>query len=332
MSDYSRRRANHGGFVLKKIPYVLKVLIKCGIIYVVREMILMGNNVTEAYLSWFTNDADFPFFIQYGWHDQELYLHCHRDFNELVIVTEGSAVHVVNSEEYAIEKGDVFVVGNDTVHGYKNPENFRICNIMYRHNEMFSALPDIMTGAGYQALFVLEPHITKEQSFRSRLRLKHENYKAVKRLLDDMLREYQSGEECRKTMLVSQFAHLAVTLSRLYSFDGGDGGQDVVNIAKAVSYMENHFTEDISAGQLAELSHYSERHFMRIFRKAYNASPLEYMIDLRINHACMLLKSTRLSIAETAGKCGFDDVNYFSRLFKKRMGITPSGYRKEEQY
>jgi AraC-like DNA-binding protein len=295
-----------------------------------REMIFMKNNSVEAYLSWFTDDVDFPFFIQYGWHEQDLYVHCHRDFNELVIVTEGSAVHVVNSEEYTIEKGDVFVVGNDTIHGYKNPENFRICNIMYRHSEMFSALPDIMTSAGYQALFVLEPRITKEQSFRSRLRLKHENYKAVKLLLDDMIHEYKSGSECRKTMLISQFARLAVTLSRLYSFDNGDNRQDMVNIAKAVSYMENNFTEDISAGQLAELSHYSERHFMRIFRKTYNASPLEYIIDLRINHACMLLKSTDMSISETAEKCGFDNVNYFSRLFKKRMGITPSGYRKED--
>lgn len=290
----------------------------------------MENNAVEARLDWFTDDADFPFFIQYGEHERELFMHYHSDFNELVIVTEGRAVHIVNSEEYAIEKGDVFVIGNDTVHGYKAPENFRICNIMYRHNEMFSALPDIMASAGYQALFVLEPRITKEQSFRSRLRLKHENYKSVKLLLDDMMREYKSGAECRKTMLTSQFARLAVTLSRLYSFDGGWDGQDVVNIAKAVSYMENHFTENISAGQLAELSHYSGRHFMRIFRKTYNASPLEYIIDLRINHACMLLRSTGMTVSETAKKCGFDDVNYFSRLFKKRMGISPSGYRKED--
>lgn len=288
----------------------------------------MIENIAEAYLSWFTSDADFPFFIQYGEHDTDLYIHSHRDFNELVIVIDGSAVHIVNSEEYTIKKGDVFVVGNGTVHGYKNTKNFRICNIMYRHGEMFSAMPDIAASAGYQALFVLEPRITKEQSFKSSLRLQRENYKAVKSILDEMIEEYERRSDGVKSMLISRFTQLAVMLSRLYSFEVSENKQDIINIAKAVSYIENHFDESISVAELAELSHYSERHFMRIFRKAYNASPIEYIINLRINRACALLTGAELTVSETAVKCGFDDVNYFSRLFKKKTGVSPSEYRK----
>lgn len=289
----------------------------------------MPENITEAYLNWFTSDADFPFFIQYGGHDSDLYIHSHHDFNELVIVTEGSAVHIVNSEEYTIKKGDVFVVGNETVHGYKNTENFRICNIMYRHDKMFSSLPDIAASAGYQALFVLEPRITKEQSFRSRLELKRENYRTVKAILDEMIQEYEGNSKCAKSMLISLFTQLAVILSRLYSFDPDENEHDIINIAKAASYIENHFNESISVAKLAELSHYSERHFMRIFKSAYNCPPIEYIINLRINRACAMLKEPSATISETAEKCGFDDVNYFSRLFKKRVGISPSEYRKK---
>lgn len=289
--------------------------------------IFTGNNITEACLSWFTDDPDFPFFIQYGWHDTDLYSHSHRDFNELVIVIDGSAVHTVNSEEYTVKKGDVFVVGNGTVHGYKNPDNFRICNVMYRHSVMFAALPDIKASAGYQALFVLEPSITKEQGFKSRLKLRHENYKAVKSIIDNMIKEYESCSDCRKTMLTAQFAQLAAMLSRFYRFDGCESGQDIINIAKAVPYIENHFDKSISVAELARLSHYSERHFTRVFKKTYSCSPTEYIINLRINRACVLLKGSDLTISETAEKCGFDDVNYFSRLFKKRIGIPPLKYR-----
>ena len=118
-------------------------------------------------------------------------------------------------------------------------------------------------------------------------------------------------------------------LSRLYSFDVSENEHDVINIAKAVSYIENHFDESISVAKLAELSYYSERHFMRIFKNTYDCSPIEYIINLRINRACALLKGLNLTISETAEKCGFDDVNYFSRLFKKKIGVSPSEFRKK---
>ena len=54
--------------------------------------VFMSDNIPEARLNWFTNDVDFPFFIQYGKHDKDLYIHSHKDFNELVIVIDGSAV------------------------------------------------------------------------------------------------------------------------------------------------------------------------------------------------------------------------------------------------
>ncbi|MDE7279690.1 MAG: AraC family ligand binding domain-containing protein [Oscillospiraceae bacterium] len=202
-------------------------------------MIFTKNTFEEACLNWFTDDVDFPFFIQYGGHDRDLYIHSHRDFNELVIVIDGSAIHIVNNEEYPVKKGDVFVIGNSTVHGYKNPNNFRICNIMYRHNAMFAGLPDISSSAGFQALFVLEPCLAKDQSFKNRLSLKREDYRTVKMLIDKMLGEYENNSECKESFLTSLFIQLAVTLSRIYSFDNSEKEQDIINIAKAVSYIGN---------------------------------------------------------------------------------------------
>lgn len=288
----------------------------------------MSENIPEARLDWFASDPGFPFFIQYGGHDTDLFIHSHKDFYELVIVIDGSAVHMVESEEYAIKKGDVFVVGNGISHGYKKTKDFRICNVMYRPEDIFSRFPDIYASAGFQALFVLEPRISGDQTFRSRLRLRSDNFKAVKSILDRLLREYEGSAECRKTMSVSLFTQLAVLLSRCYSFDESGTDRDIINIAKAVSYIENHFTENISVEFLAELSHYSARHFMRIFKEAYSLSPHEYATSLRINRACLMLKEYDMSVAGTAEKCGYKDVNYFSRIFKRKTGLSPSEYRK----
>ena len=91
----------------------------------------------------FTKSEDFPFFIQYGYHDSECYLHGHEDFSELVIVLEGSAEHTVGTEHYPISKGDVFVINQDTEHGFTGVSDFRICNIMFRPEVLFEHIYNI---------------------------------------------------------------------------------------------------------------------------------------------------------------------------------------------
>lgn len=61
--------------------------------------------ISEMYLQYFTAQKDFPFYIQYGHHDENMFLHNHADFSELVFVLGGHATHIVNDEEYPIQKG-----------------------------------------------------------------------------------------------------------------------------------------------------------------------------------------------------------------------------------
>ena len=133
----------------------------------------------SVHLNWFTTDEQFQFYIQYGGHDEDMYLHQHADFSELVIVLHGNAMHIVNTEESFIKKGDVFVVDGLASHAYKNPHEFRICNIMYRPEFLTSAGPDLRTSNGYQALFVLEPFYRNIQHFNSKLSLPLSNLEYV---------------------------------------------------------------------------------------------------------------------------------------------------------
>ncbi|MDR3593749.1 AraC family transcriptional regulator [Clostridium sp.] len=286
--------------------------------------------MTEMKLSYFTNDESFPLFIQYGNHNEDLLIHTHKDFSELVIVMNGSAKHIVNDENFHIKKGDVFVISNNTAHGYEDTENFRICNIMYRSENILSADYDIKKNAGFHALFVLEPYFAKEHNFKSRLMLKPKDFEKIHILTDIMLSEYQSKAEGWQTLLKGSFMTLAVMLSRLYSFGNSSDKIDIINIAMSISYIESHYTEDISIDVLAKISHYSPRHFTRIFIATYHTTPLNYIISLRINHACSLLKESRLLISDIALQCGFSDSNYFCRIFKKRTGLAPKQFRASE--
>ncbi|OPJ59391.1 helix-turn-helix domain-containing protein [Clostridium oryzae] len=275
----------------------------------------------------FTKDADFPFFIQFGKHDMYMPVHYHTDFSELVIVLNGTANHIVNTEKYFIKKGDVFVINKNTSHGYEAAYNFRICNIMYKPEHLHQVGNDLKKSSGYQALFVVEPSLAKQYNFKSKLQLTLADYEKAKEIVSNMINEYKNKNQGYQTMIYSHFIELIVFLSRQYDLASMGFKDNVINIAKAVSYMENHFQEHVSLNELADKAELSVRHFNRIFKENYKVTPMNYLLRLRIEYACLLLKKYKLGISDIAYECGFNDSNYFTRQFKKIIGTSPKDYR-----
>jgi AraC family L-rhamnose operon transcriptional activator RhaR/AraC family L-rhamnose operon regulatory protein RhaS len=281
----------------------------------------------SMFLHYFTKEDNFPFFIQYGKHDIDMPVHYHSDFSELVIVLNGTANHIVNSEEYFIKKGDVFVINGNTSHGYTNTCNLKICNIMYKPKHLHNVGNDLRKSSGYQALFVIEPFLAKEYNFKSKLHLTLSNYEKVRELIFDMIYEYDNRHQGFQTMIYSHFMELVVFLSRQYDLISLDIKDNIINIAKAISHIENNFREQISLNELANKSNLSVRHFNRIFKENYKTTPMSYIINLRIQYACLLLRKGTLKISDIAYESGFEDSNYFSRQFKKITGTSPKEYR-----
>ena len=81
---------------------------------------------------------------------------------------------------------------------------------------------------------------------------------------------------------------------------------------------------------IAKLSNYSERQFLRIFKRSCGCTPTEYIRKLRIRTACRMLRSTPDSITEIASRCGYGDSNYFTRAFKAETGLNPRSYRSQQ--
>jgi len=93
--------------------------------------------------------------------------------------------------------------------------------------------------------------------------------------------------------------------------------------------IELHLFSNLKLEQLAKLCNQSLSSFKREFKKEFNDSPTNYIISKKIEKAQELLKMTKLSINEIAYEVGFQDQLYFTRLFKKRTGMTPSNFRLE---
>lgn len=282
----------------------------------------------EMQLHYFTKNNEFPFFIQYGHHEEDMFLHRHADFSELVFILNGTATHIVNSAEYAIKKGDVFVINKNTSHGYQNTHHFRLCNIMYQPEFFLEKLGDIKSLPGYHSLFVIEPAMTQQHGFQAHLSLSQTSFAEFEQQILQLHQEYTSHRPGFQTMITGLFLQIITNLSRLSNGYQPEPHDSTISLANSVAFMEYHFREPLTIEELAGKAGMSTRHFRRIFQDIYGTSPLKYLNTLRIQAAARLLRSTELPVTEIAIRCGWSDGNYFSSKFKQSTGQSPLEYRK----
>ncbi|WP_366292339.1 AraC family transcriptional regulator [Paenibacillus sp. AN1007] len=116
----------------------------------------------------------------------------------------------------------------------------------------------------------------------------------------------------------SQFtAHLPVT-----------GRSPKTNLANVKLYMDKHYDQPLSIAELASEAGISPKYFVDLFKKTYGQSAMEYLTDIRINRAKRYLKESNHKLRDIALKVGYSDEYYFSRKFKKEVGVSPSDYAK----
>lgn len=288
----------------------------------------MSDSMYKMKLEYFTKDQTFPFYIQYGYHKDGMYLHVHEGFSELVVVLSGSAKHIVNQEEFYISQGDVFIIGADTYHGFKDTNDFRICNIMFRHDCFFHNDMELNELSGFQGLFVIEPILSQVKSFHNMLKLDKDIFEEIKKMIDEMITEYKERRPGYKMYVMGKFYGLTVLLSREYSVTGEHTQNDVFGMAKAFAYIESHYKESLSVPELSKIAGFSARHFTRRFFEVTKKTPVQYLNEIRLKKAMSFLESSKIPVVEIAAICGFSDSNYFSRQFKKSYGISPTEYRK----
>ncbi len=112
-----------------------------------------------------------------------------------------------------------------------------------------------------------------------------------------------------------------------YATTDSEHGNYSDTIAPILTYINTNYNEQISLDMLANMSGYSKSRFSHIFSEVTGTTPIKYQNNIRLKNSCEMLTSTSLTIAEIAYSCGFSDPLYFSRIFKKAHGVSPSMYR-----
>lgn len=103
--------------------------------------------------------------------------------------------------------------------------------------------------------------------------------------------------------------------------------RDMERMKAMLSFLEMHYAEELTLGQIAASACISETECMRCFRRSIGVSPIRFLKERRLWHAAGLLRTTRQSVSEVAVSCGFWDMSYFTKAFRQLYGVTPTAYR-----
>ena len=149
---------------------------------------------------------------------------------------------------------------------------------------------------------------------------------ALRNLFAGLHARYRVGLEHDLTCLSMFYEILAETARALPTPDDGGGRSPKLRAVKA--QIDRRFDDpELSVAALAAQTGWSEVYFRRAFRAAFGTSPLAYIRRVRLENAKALLRTGYYSVTETATRCGFDSVSYFSYTFRRETGVTPSAYR-----
>ena len=255
--------------------------------------------------------------------------HEHQDFFELVTVASGRGVHQVGNQKYEISAGSVFLIQPHQVHCYTEYNNLLIYNLIFSKRFVRLFLPDLNRLPGYQLLFNLSTH-EAARSTADGIRIQEEFFPEVLHLLERMDKLNSSVQPGDKTMLLSLFANVMLLLAR-HAHWAGPSRQFACmeQLAGLLSELEKNFAGQWSLERMAKVCNMSVSSFRQSFRKLTGLPPLEYLMQLRLNKAARALECSVDPLTKVALQCGFNDVNYFSRQFKKHFNILPNCYRKE---
>jgi AraC-like DNA-binding protein len=277
---------------------------------------------------WFHTDG-FPIAVERRDPQEPFGLHAH-EFSELVIITGGTGMHVTGHESWPLVTGDVFVISGARPHNYRQMDHLRLINVLFQPEKLRLELADLPALAGYRALFSLEPAWRSRHQFKSRLHLSPHELSTVIGYIDQLESELKSRTPGFAFMASAAFMQILGYLSRCYTQARNPDSRALLRIAEAISHLETHYREPINLDELASLAHMSKRSFMRTFQAAMRSSPIAYLIQLRINQASNLLRQPGENITNVAFRVGFNDSNYFTRQFRKIMGLSPREFRQQQ--
>lgn len=115
---------------------------------------------------------------------------------------------------------------------------------------------------------------------------------------------------------------------RVQEADASPRTHDIKRMMWVKQYLDEHLQETVSLSDIEPMINLNRYTVIRYFKQAFGVTPMRYLLDVRLNEACFYLETSDTSIRQIAELCGFNSSNYFTQMFEKHKGISPSAYRK----
>ena len=227
---------------------------------------------------------------------------------EIELPIENGGTSYINGEEMQIEENMVICA---------KPTQIRHTKLPYKCYFLYLILEE---GYLYDSLFKLPSFIKTD---------KYENYKKI---FERLYSHYTYGIETDEIILQSlvlELIHNLVKDSKSSAMRENIKESNYKAVSKAIKYIKNNLTNDLSLESVANFVGFSPIHFHNVFKASTERTLREYVEEQRIRKAENMLLTTDFTLAEIAYECGFSSQSYFNYAFKRKTGKTPRAYAKE---
>ena len=160
---------------------------------------------------------------------------------------------------------------------------------------------------------------------------KPSHYDDYIRLFENLLsiNEININDNKITPLLINELIH--ILLSDAFYYISLSDSIPRTPIDKVCAHIKKHYNENLRLDDLASIAHLNKNYLVRQFKKKFGISPINYLINVRMEHAKKFLAETDLPIKTVASNCGYTDPSFFNSYFKKRFSVTPIAYRFSQQ-
>ena len=141
--------------------------------------------------------------------------------------------------------------------------------------------------------------------------------------------EVDINENTKTLLLINELLHLIISDAYMHYLPADN--KEKTPIDEVCYYIKNHYMEEISLNDLADVAHLNKNYLVRQFKKRFGISPISYLIKIRMEYAKKLLAESNLTVKAIAAECGYNDPSFFNYYFKKTFNISPEAYRRSQQ-
>lgn len=244
--------------------------------------------------------------------------HCHNDIIEISIVLSGNVDYLIEEKKFTVKRGQVLIF-NEGVH-HQELLGTNSCH------EIHIGLSNVNIFNNKNAVNLIESNILTLNKYKDEFM----------KCCDEIVEEQTNYPHNYHFMLKSLVMKLLILISREINDDSGPvvpsdisfkSHEKKVLVKNITDYFEANYMKDISLYTLSKNMYLSPVYISKVFKELMGDSPINHLIKIRLSKSKELLEDDSLSIKTIAKMVGYDDPYYFSKLFKKHYGVSPTKIR-----